>query len=234
MADGKRNRVAHNFKDLTGLRFGRLSVIKRAQVSSPLAHWECHCDCGAVKVVPGNNLRRGMSKSCGCLKREQVIKNGKANKIHGLRKSPVYKSWEAMRERCGNASHVAYRRYGGRGIKVCARLARSVVDLVAVIGDRPNGMTVDRFPDKDGHYSCGDCEQCRRNGWAKNIRWATKTEQGRNRRDNQTLTHNGKTLTVNEWAQLVGLKPMTIRGRLARGWSHEKSLTTPLMQGHHP
>lgn len=91
-------------------------------------------------------------------------------KSHARRTSPTYYSWTAMRARCGYAKHPAFANYGGRGIKVCPRWQNSFENFVADMGERPHGKTLDRFPNKDGHYEPGNC------------RWATAKQQTHNRR----------------------------------------------------
>ena len=173
----------HNkFKDLTGLTFGRLTVIQFKGLVAHRARWQCQCECGGTKDVATTSLTGGMVRSCGCLSKEQSAKNGRAGGKHLLYGSPDYRSWLHMIQRCENPNDDAYDRYGGRGICVCVSLRESVANLVAAIGRRPTGMSIDRFPDTNGHYSCGNCSQCRERGWTLNIRWATATEQARNRR----------------------------------------------------
>ena len=104
-------------KNLTGQRFGRLSVIRR-EGSDPhgFATWFCECDCGNQSIVSGSDLTKSHTKSCGCLRnelsRERCTKHGK----NGTR---LYEVWKSMNQRCSNEANAGYRRYGGRGIAVC-------------------------------------------------------------------------------------------------------------------
>jgi hypothetical protein len=100
---------------------------------------------------------------------------------HGLSHvHPLYKTWNTMRQRCNNKNHPRYRDWGGRGIKVCERWD-NFANFLADMGERPAGMTLDRYPDKDGNYSPDNC------------RWATYAEQMANRRTYRTNTtgHTG-------------------------------------------
>ena len=108
--------------DLMGQRFGRLVVIERAGTSkNGQVIWRCLCDCGKEADVLSISLRRGLTRSCGCLSREKVSERTTArNTIHGARHTKLYNTWRGMRERCENPSHKSYSDYGGRGISVCA------------------------------------------------------------------------------------------------------------------
>jgi hypothetical protein len=147
--------------DLTGKRFGRWVVIAYAGRS----RWSCVCDCGVHRVVDGNMLRRGESKSCGCLHRE--LAKARATK-HGMRGTPEYRSWQAMKSRCFNPRNPAYENYGGRGIVPCEEWL-SFEGYFADTGTRPPGCTLDRI-DNDGGYT------------PSNWRWADRKQQNQNRR----------------------------------------------------
>ncbi len=99
-----------------------------------------------------------------------------------------------MWDRCTRTGHPAFAQYGGRGITVCARWKR-FENFLADMGERPAGMTLDRYPNHDGNYEFGNC------------RWATPREQGNNTRANRVLTVNGESRTLTEWARLRGMSP---------------------------
>jgi hypothetical protein len=120
-----------------------------------------------------------------------------------------------MRERCLRTNHPAFHRYGGRGIKVCARWD-SFLNFLEDMGPKPgDGFTLERL-NNDGDYEPDNCK------------WATPREQGNNRSDNRLLEFRGETLTIAEWASRLGLRHTTIRMRLEKGWSVEKALTPKL------
>jgi hypothetical protein len=177
-------------KDLTGMRFHRLTVVGFAGfcVVEPngkrRSRWTCSCDCGNTTAVRTAALTQGHSTSCGCRKRETAARIGKANTKHGHymggKHSRTGKSWGAMVRRCEIPRHKSFPDYGGRGIQICEGL-RTFEGFLSVMGERPEGMTLDRI-DPNGMYSCGGCGHCVAEGWTRNTRWATPAQQVRNRR----------------------------------------------------
>lgn len=163
--------------DLSGKRFGRLQVIRRAGTHEcGLPTWLCRCDCGSEKEILGQNLRLGESNSCGCLQRELMGERSSARFAeHGestaTKKTPEYVSWSAMLSRCNNPNATGYERYGGVGITVCQRWRESYQHFLADMGRRPSKQhSLDRFPNNAGNYEPDNC------------RWATKSEQSSNQR----------------------------------------------------
>lgn len=158
--------------DHTGERFGLL-VARARDASRRGVHWICECDCGASIAVAGGNLRSGHTRSCGCLRSEVVSKWATArNTVHGHNcvgaQTPTHRSWESMLKRCRNPKNKNYPAYGGRGITVCERwleFAKFLEDM----GERPSGLTLDRI-DVNGNYEKLNC------------RWATRSEQQKNKR----------------------------------------------------
>lgn len=154
-------------RDLTGRRFGRLTVICRAKNSKHRkARWQCFCDCKNKKIVLSSDLVNGSTSSCGCLARELSVKR---SSIHGMCGTPTYNSWRAAKERCTNKNNKHYDIYGARGIVMCDYWSSSFAAFYADMGDRPEGMTLDRI-NNDGNYEPFNC------------RWATHEEQVHNSR----------------------------------------------------
>ncbi len=197
---------------MIGKKFGRLQVI--AEVGKTKWNdrlFRCKCSCGAFTEVAGYNLRKGHTQSCGCLQRERT---GDANRTHGKFGSRVYSVWRQMIQRCHNPKTHRFEDYGGRGITVCDRWREDFRNFLFDMGEPPKGMSLER-KDNNGPYSPENC------------RWASRKEQGDNKRNNVNLTFNGVTMTQADWSRATGLPVNTIRNRLLLGWSIEKTLATP-------
>jgi hypothetical protein len=158
-------------------------------------------------------------QSCGCLQRERA---SEANITHGATTNynwaPGYSVWVGMKSRCLNPNSARYIDYGGRGITICERWM-DFASFIADMGEPPDGMSIDRYPDGDGNYEPGNC------------RWATPQEQSNNSRQCRRLTHNGITATITEWNGILGLPSdnTAITQRLnTYGWSVERALSTPV------
>ena len=157
--------------DITGMRFHRLTVIRKLlDRASRNVFWLLACDCGRTHRAPASALRTGRVKSCGCMNQELRLAR---NQRHGLaargaKKPAEYIVWQAMIGRCSNPKNKAFRYYGGRGIVVCDRWRHDFTAFLADMGQRPSPKhSIDRI-NNDGNYEPGNC------------RWATQSEQVRN------------------------------------------------------
>lgn len=174
-------------KNLTGQRFERWTVIGKVGLSKGRnVLWQCKCDCGITRVVLGFTLRNRASRSCGCLQRDLRL-------THGLTKYPLYKTHCRMLDRCYDPTCTHYKYYGGRTIpiQVCDRLRHSLFAFTEHMGEKPTQQhSIDRI-DNDGHYSCGQCVHCEREGWTNNLRWASRETQARNQRKIRSTNKSG-------------------------------------------
>lgn len=206
--------------DISGEKFNRLTVVSRADNKGGQAHWKCICECGKETTVAGSFLRRGITKSCGCLRKEVSTNLGNATFRHGMEKTSTHHSWSSMLSRCRNKLHSSYKNYGGRGISVCQRWVgkSGFQNFFSDMGARPNGMTLDRI-DVNGNYEPHNC------------RWATIKEQHRNTRFNRLIEFNGETKTIAEFSEIYGINDSTLGSRIRSGWTAERALTTPPRSG---
>lgn len=214
-------------RDLSGHRFTRLV----AMIPDPIrvnksVMWQCVCDCGALKLVRADHLTRGLTKSCGCLMPESSAQLCRSRAKHNLSGTRLYHSWNAMVGRCLHANNPSFKKYGARGIWVCAFLSESPSGIKSVIGERPEGKTLDR-KDTKGGYTCGQCPQCSKNGWPLNIRWLTPTEQARNMNSNVLIEVDGKVRCAAEWSEITGININTLLHRAHHGWASDRILTIP-------
>jgi len=147
------------------------------------------------------------------------------NTIHGLSGTPEFKTWDRIKTRCLNPRQPQWKDYGGRGIKICGYLLSSAGAFYSTVGPRPDpSMQIDR-KDNDGHYSCGQCSECLENGWPMNLRWATRTQNARNKRSNRIVECNGEKMCLAEWCDRHGLKRSVVATNIQRGKSLDEILS---------
>lgn len=208
-----------NAIDLMGQAFGRLRVTARI-TSTPrgTSRWQAECavdlgGCGRSCAVVGAHLRNGTTRSCGCLRRE--VAAARQLKHGGARRGAVrteFETWGNMIGRCEDPKCPMFPNYGGRGITVCAEWRRDFAAFFAHVGPKPSPKhSIDRI-DNDRGYEPG------------NVRWATATEQSRNRRCVARITAFGETLTAPEWAERTGISAKTIAERYRNGMGAERAL----------
>lgn len=217
---------------LTAIRVGKLTVLEKYGIKNNSLFWYCQCDCGQITLASTYQLRSGSKKSCGCSRKEFLSISSKKQsadgigafiRSHGLTKHSLYKTWLCMMQRCYHANNPKFSDYGGRGIYVCERW-HNISNFIEDMGDRPKDHTLDR-KDNNGPYNPENC------------RWATLSEQGRNRRENydgferksnkpKYIEYEGLRLTVSQWAKRIGIHRGALSSRIKNGWPLEKALTT--------
>lgn len=200
--------------DLTGVRVGRLVVESYAYTRDKKAYWNCVCDCGNKCVVGAKNLRKGIARSCGCLKKESMRKV--ASK-HGLSSTRLYHIWTGMKGRCYNPNNPRYNSYGGRGILIHEEWLNNFESFYnwAISNGYAENLTLDRIDNNRG-YSPDNC------------RWANQKQQCNNKSNNHLLTYNGKTQNITQWAEELGIGRRTLTDRLTYSWTLEEVFTKPL------
>lgn len=202
-------------EDLTGQRFGMLLAIKRIPAPKGSAHntfWLCRCDCGTEKGIFATSLKSKKAISCGCYRKARGI-------VHNMSHTRLYKIWRDMKSRCDNPNTPYYKNYGGRGITYCDEWGSfECFKDWAMENGYSDALTLDR-KDVYGNYEPDNC------------RWLTNAEQQLNKRTNHILTYAGKSQTIKEWADELGIKYKTLCARIDDyHWSDEKALTTPVIK----
>lgn len=185
-------RTRRRFEPLcVGDVFGRLTVVGELPKQKRLRLWNCKCECGAEAAVQQGNLRMGITRSCGCLRRELLRATQHGESRPGA-KTPEYNIWNGMRQRCENTKCKDYPDYGGRGISVCDKWQKSYEAFLADVGRRPaRSYSLNRI-NNSGNYEPG------------NVEWADQLTQRRNCRANRNVTIDGKTQCLSAWFERLG------------------------------
>lgn len=194
----------------TGDRFGMMTVIRELDGHKrPDRGWRriflLRCACGKETRVYLEKLRNGLVISCGCASRPSMLR-------HGMYKTPTYKAWTHMKERCNNPSVPSYPDYGGRGISVDPRWDQ-FENFLADMGERPFPKAqLDRI-DNNGNYTPTNC------------RWTTTTVQMRNTRRNHMVILDDEVMCLKDAAKKLGISHPTITWRAKRnGWTIQKAV----------
>ena len=205
-----------NLIDLTGLKFGRLTVVCRVKSAKPKAiMWRCKCECGKECTVNGLYLREGGTRSCGCLAKDVVTAR---NYRHGMSHSRLNNIWRDMIRRCDSPNRYAHEYYHDKGVTICDEWRHNFKSFYewAIDNGYSDKLTIDRI-DVNGNYEPGNC------------RWVTMKKQCNNKTNNVKITFDDRTHTISEWAEITGIKSSTIRARIINyKWDVSKALTTPV------
>ena len=223
MEKGGRGRVS-KLIDLVGQKYGRLTVIERAESSvqpsgQKKTKWRCKCDCGNETIVTAYDLYHGHTKSCGCYFKEYILKLRATIKSEEKRhrgQNRLKKIYFGMIYRCYNPNASGYYKYGGRGIKVCDEWLGNyeLFETWAYQNGYDLNLSIDRI-DVNGDYT------------PKNCRWATMKKQANNKRTTRWVEYNGEKMSASEFAEVIGLSYCTVYSRMRRGWSIQRIINQP-------
>lgn len=197
------------FSDLTGEKFGRLTVLSKSYKTTKNGKryvcWDCLCDCGNTVQVYTGSLTSGFTQSCGCLSREKSFR-------HGGKGTRLYNIWLAMKARCKNPNRPEFINYGGRGISLCDEWEdfKNFQDWASENGYNDR-LTIDRI-DCNGDYKPSNC------------RWSTYREQANNKRNSVRITIDGETHSIDEWSAISHVPSNAIRKRICNGWPIHKAV----------
>lgn len=203
--------------ELSGKRFGRLTVISKGDKNAKCGsvRWNCICDCGTEKVISGSHMTTGTTRSCGCLRDENRVKHNKS-------KTPEYNTWKIIIKRCNDPTDSSYHRYGEKGISVCERWTSDFMNFYQDMGPKPNKTYIIRRINKDKNYEPGNCL------------WGLRDKQPSDRVTSVLYNYRGKEYTVPQLAMLPeavknGLTIGSIGARVRRGkWSVDSAVNTPV------
>ena len=202
----------YEFEDLSGRKYGRLTVLNRSEQKSKRIYFDCICDCGNKITVRASDLKNGTAKSCGCIKKEKY-KSGGYNLKHGCWKHPAYGVYSKMRDRCYNENVKSYENYGGRGITICDEWlgANGIQNFCKWADDNGynKGLEIDRIDNNQG-YSPDNC------------RWVDRFVQANNKRSSHFVDGFGMTKTIGEWSRLLNIDYDMIYRRIKKNKTIEE------------
>ena len=200
---------------VAGLRVGRLTAIGDCKIGAGRRKVLFRCDCGSYTAVPSSAIKRGFTKSCGCLHRESASANGKRRRTHGKSVGPtrkLYDVWRQMHRRCYDSACKDYPMWGGRGIGVCHEWSDVAAFCAwAESSGYREGLTIERVDNMAG-YSPGNCQ------------WIENERQAENTRRRRPITVNGETMGLCDASRRFGVPYTTIVARLNRGLSGEEAV----------
>lgn len=205
-----------NIVDKTGQRNGRLTVVSMSDKrSGRKTYWNCVCDCGNTRVIRSDSLT--VTRSCGCLKKEQDKSNLTKNHSHKQSGTRLYHTWQGMKARCYYDGSDSFERYGARGIKVCDEWMNSFDNFYewAMNSGYDDNLTIERI-DYLGDYTPENCT------------WIPQNEQAINRGSTVWIEWNGEKHNLKQWSELLGINYGTLVSRYNRSGMRPPELFDPV------
>lgn len=206
-----------NIVDLTGERFGRLTVMSLSDKrSGRKTYYDCLCDCGNKKTIRSDVLK-SQTRSCGCLRNEQAKVNLVKNHKHKGSQTELHYRWLHMKGRCYNPNNEKFHRYGGRGISVCEEWKEDYEAFRdwAYGNGYKKGLSIERV-DVDGNYSPENCT------------WIPVERQSNNRGSTIWIEYQGDRLSLMEWSKKLGINYGTLNSRYRRSGMRPPELFSPV------
>lgn len=218
----KKDRVYNRINDLTGKKFGKLTVLSYAfSDKHRVSHYLCECECGNKKIISGQSLSKGLTKSCGCIKKSKKSDNKlkKRDRSKWASYDRIYRIWYAIKYRCYYQNSTIYKKYGAKGITMCEEWKNDFQCFKqwALENGYKENLTIDRIDNSKG-YSPDNC------------RFVDYYVQNNNRNTVHKITINNETHSISEWARIYNIPRSTIYHRLDRGWDEVTSVTTPYIK----
>lgn len=205
--------------DLTGQKFGRLTVIKRTDeiATNKSAKWHCVCDCGNECIKSSTSLRKFPKSSCGCWKAEIT---SKLFKKYDIKNRKLYEIWKGIKARCFNINSKDYHNYGGRGITLCNEWRDyNVFQKWAIEHGYIEGLTIERI-DVNGNYCKENC--C----------WIENKFQAQNTRKVRRFIYKDKVYTIRQLSEKFNVNYYALKARLTQyGWDIERAINEPVVKG---
>lgn len=196
--------------DLSGKRYGALTVIKKSENKGNKTMWICKCDCGNEAVVSGGNLQSGHTRNC----LECGYKStGLSRKTHGKSHTSLFRIWSGMITRCEYEKGRSFKDYGGRGIKVCEEWRKDFQKFYdwSINNGYKKGLEIDRI-NVNGNYEPSNC------------RWVTNIVNANNKRSNVFIEYGGEKKTIAEWARFYNVNYKSLWGNLSKGDSLDEAV----------
>lgn len=200
-----------------GQVYGRLTALRFDKVDGKYKYWFFQCECGHKKSIVARSVLSGLTKSCGCFRKENTAN---LNKSHGATSNGIreveYNIYMGIIDRCERPESSSYKHYGAKGIRVCKRWRNSYPNFLEDMGrrpkqSRPREYSIERINTNKG-YSPSNC------------RWATQQEQCNNKSNNTILNHKGESLTLAEWSRKTGIRYGSLLRRIKNNWPLDRAL----------